>query len=103
MTLNPMTTDLFPTGLIDFFTYPRLFMDIVVGVDFGYIYTNRYFVLDTWINPTIHVARKQVEDLIMEWVESRKPDYPISICHETEPSTSKHLKTRGGQGDAFLS
>lgn len=94
MTLNPMTTDLLPTGLIDFFTYPRMFMDTLVGVDYGYFAANRYVVLGTWIHPTLRIAREQAESLLMEWIESRKPDYPITLFHETEPSTSKHLKVR---------
>lgn len=94
MTLNPMTTDLLPTGPIDFFTYPRMFMDCIVGVDFGYFAANQYVVLGTWIQPNLRVAREQVEGLVLKWMESRKPDYPLSIFHEAEPSLSKHLKVR---------
>ncbi len=87
-----MGTNNIPVCLIEFFTYPRLLIkDKLVGYDFGVFVANRYVVQGTV------KQREMAEDLMMEWVKSRQPDYPISICHETEPSLSKHLKTRGGQ------
>lgn len=84
------SSPLLPVGLIEFFTYPRLLVGggAIIGYDFGFFMTNRYMVLGN------AKTREQAEALIMEWIESRKPDYPISIFHETEPSLSKHLKAR---------
>ena len=84
-----MSMNFVPVGLIEFFIYPRLLIkDVVIGYDFGFFDKNCYVVLGN------SKTQELAEQVIMQWIESRKPDYPISIFRETEPSRSKHLKTR---------
>jgi hypothetical protein len=79
--------DDFPVNLMEFFIYPRLFMDVVIGVDVGIFNAGGYYeVLATM------TSRDVATEALVQWGESRHCN--ITIWQETEPSMSKNGKPR---------